>query len=74
MAAKKPTSKNTEKSSAKNKLPQFSIEQLAQKHDVADWIMAGVKQRNKWGLGKELPEQEFLEKLYEFIDGPMLKK
>ncbi|MDI3547889.1 MAG: hypothetical protein PWR10_1541 [Halanaerobiales bacterium] len=72
MATKK-TSNSSNKKSAEKKEPLYTIEKLARKNDIPDWILAGVKQRNRWGEGKKITEKEFLAKAKEFEKGPMKK-
>lgn len=66
--------KSKGKSASKTEPPVLTIEELAQKNDIPNWILAGVKQRNKWGLGKKVTEKDFLAKVKEFKNGPMKKK
>lgn len=52
----------------------FTIEELAQKNNISNWVIAGVKQRHNWGIGKKISEDEFAKKIKDFLKGEMKKK
>lgn len=62
-----------ENSPADEKGKLLTIEELAAKHGVDAWVMAGLKVANGWGAGKELTEQEFLRAKDKWLSGPMCK-
>ncbi|GAB6100436.1 hypothetical protein JCM16358_23150 [Halanaerocella petrolearia] len=68
MAKKK---ENSKKSKSKTKEKLITIEELAKKHDIPGYVMAGVKQRNNWGQGKKVSESDFKEKVKSFLKGRM---
>lgn len=51
--------------------PRFSIEELAERHGVPDWAMAGLKVRMGWATGKQVEESEFRAALESFLRGPL---
>jgi hypothetical protein len=48
-----------------------TIEELAVTHLVPQWVMNGVKKFYGWGIGKRLPEKDFLEKVDAWKNGPL---
>ncbi len=51
-----------------------TIEELAIKHLIPSWVMAGTKRFYGWGLGKRMSEKEFLQKVDAWKKGPMTRK
>ncbi|NHM25460.1 hypothetical protein G7K71_08625 [Desulfofundulus sp. TPOSR] len=52
----------------------LTIEELAARHSVPAWTMAGLKVAMAWGQGKRVSEQEFLEALTKWLSGPMSRR
>lgn len=48
-----------------------TIEELARRHQVPGWVLAGLKVANKWGAGKQLTEAEFIAARDKWLSGPM---
>jgi hypothetical protein len=61
----------TEKQDAQPTDEMHTIEHWAQLNQVIPWAMAGLKARNKWGVGKMVTESEFKAALNQFLSGPM---
>lgn len=51
--------------------PEETIEDLAARNKVPNWVMSGLKAAYNWGAGKRLTEKEFLEKRDAWLKGPM---
>ncbi|WP_034629491.1 hypothetical protein [Desulfotruncus alcoholivorax] len=49
----------------------FPVEELADKHNMPLWMLAGLKAANNWGRGKELTEDEFLKARDKWLAGPI---
>lgn len=49
------------------------IEDLAAKQKTPPWAFEGLKARKRWAAGKQVTEQEYIESLREFLEGPMVK-
>jgi hypothetical protein len=52
----------------------LSIEELARRHKLEAWELAGLKAAFRWGAGKELTEEEFLAARREWLGGPMVRR
>lgn len=52
---------------------EFTIEDLAVKHDVPNWVMSGLKAAYNWGTGKELTDKEFLANRDAWLKGSMCR-
>lgn len=54
------------------KIPEeYTIEDLAQKHRVPGWAIAGLKAAYNWGQGKTLTEAQFLKQRDDWLKRPM---
>jgi hypothetical protein len=56
------------------KLELFTIEELAQKHNVPSWTLVGMKAAFGWGAGKKMSEADFMKAKDEWLSGPMRRK
>ena len=52
-------------------VPELTIEELAAKHKVKNWIMAGVMRAKNWAPGKRMPEEEFKAAVEGWLKSPM---
>lgn len=76
MAEKEKTTSNSNnpKRTTKEKVELLAIEELAKIYDIPQWVIAGLKQRHNWGIGKKITEDEFTKKVKGFLKGEMKKR
>lgn len=71
--------KKDEKKSAATTSPATSvarpeletIEELAERLAVEDWLFAGLKRAHRWGAGLRMSEKKFRQYVEEFSGAPM---
>jgi hypothetical protein len=58
----------------KGKTLDPTIEELSQKHKTPKHILAGAKRFYNWGIGKRIPESEYLQKITRFKASPISER
>lgn len=68
--------KNPEGTKSKQEPPkqvELTIEELAVRNNVDNWVITGMMKAYGWGTGKRLTEKDFLSKKDEWLNGPMYR-